>query len=142
MEQHCEIGASILTAQPKGIAAFLDSDDVFPHSDRPDNVDALRRMAATIILTHHERWDGSGYPNHLRGDDIPVCGQVVAVADVYDALRSARPYKQPFTVEQTVAQMQLGRGSHFAPHVFDAFANIVDSFEEIRARFTESEDLP
>jgi response regulator RpfG family c-di-GMP phosphodiesterase len=140
MESHCEIGASILTAQPKGFADFLDSTHFLPQLERADNADALRQMAATIILTHHEKWDGTGYPNELCGDDIPFSGQIVAVADVYDALRSSRPYKRAYSVEETLDQMGRGRGSHFSPRVFDAFSRIVNSFEEIRNRFTEHED--
>lgn len=136
MQQHCQIGASILTAQPKGMSRFLDLPRI-PGSAMSDNTDALRETAATIMLTHHEKWDGSGYPNALREDQIPVAGQIVAVADVYDALRSSRPYKKAFTVEETLSRMKDGRGSHFAPDVYDAFEKIVDTFEDVRARFAE-----
>lgn len=135
MQQHCEIGASILTAQPKGMARFLEDNSSTTGALMSDNTDALRETAATIMLTHHEKWDGTGYPRQLRGDDIPICGQIVSVADVYDALRSARPYKKALSVEETVCHMRAARGTHFAPHVYDAFETIVDSFENIRARF-------
>ena len=140
MEQHCEIGASILTAQPKGIAAFLGSSNLVSAVDRADNTDALRLMAATIILSHHEKWDGTGYPNQLRGDAIPICAQIVAVADVYDALRSSRPYKQAYSIAETLEQMKRGRGTHFSPRVYDAFSGIVGRFEDIRERFSDGED--
>ncbi len=135
MQQHCEIGASILTAQPKGMTRFLaDASGTFGAA-MPDSTDALRETAATIMLTHHEKWDGTGYPRGLRGDDIPLYGQIVAVADVYDALRSARPYKDAFSVEDTIERMHAARGTHFAPKVYDAFATVVDAFEDIRTRF-------
>ncbi len=137
MEKHCEIGASILKAQPKRIAAFLDECVDYADDGRSSDADTLREMAIRIILTHHEKFDGSGYPHRLKGDDIPVCGQIVAVADVYDALRSERPYKRAYTVEETLEHMRHGRGSHFAPEVYDAFMRIYGNFEDIRQRFTE-----
>lgn len=137
MEKHCEIGASILKAQPRRIAAFLDECADYADDGQSSEADTLREMAIRIILTHHEKFDGSGYPNKLKGDDIPVCGQIVAVADVYDALRSERPYKRAYTVEETLEHMRHGRGSHFAPEVYDAFMRISGNFEEIRQRFTE-----
>lgn len=137
MEKHCEIGASILKAQPKRIAAFLDDSADYANDGHTHDVDSLREMAIRIILTHHEKFDGSGYPNRIKGDDIPVCGQIVAVADVYDALRSERPYKRAYTVEETLEHMRHGRGSHFGPEVYDAFIRISGDFESIRQRFTE-----
>ncbi len=92
-------------------------------------------MAGTIIMSHHEKWDGTGYPKKLVGDEIPLCGQIVAVADVYDALRSVRPYKRAFDVEETMGIMREGRSSHFSPRVYDAFEQIVGEFENIRERF-------
>lgn len=136
MDQHCEIGASILMAQPKAIAAFLESADETGLQPLATEADKLREVATTIIMTHHEKWDGTGYPQGLKADEIPISGQICAVADVYDALRSERPYKKPYGVEKTMEQMRAGRGSHFSPHVFDVFESIADEFEEIRGRFT------
>jgi putative two-component system response regulator len=78
-------------------------------------------LAATISLSHHEKWDGSGYPLGLAGDDIPIAGRITALADVFDALSSKRPYKPAFPLEQCFAIIQEGRGSHFDPTVVDAF---------------------
>lgn len=136
MDQHCEIGASILMAQPKAIAAFLESADETGLQPPATEADKLREVATTIIMTHHEKWDGTGYPQGIKADEIPISGQICAVADVYDALRSERPYKKPYGVEKTMEQMRAGRGSHFSPHVFDIFESIADEFEEIRGRFT------
>ncbi|MGO9112466.1 MAG: HD domain-containing phosphohydrolase [Thermoguttaceae bacterium] len=78
-------------------------------------------MAAKIALTHHEKWDGTGYPVGLKGEDIPLVGRITAVADVFDALSSARPYKPAFELDRCFSIMQEGRGTHFDPKVLDAF---------------------
>jgi two-component system response regulator RpfG len=78
-------------------------------------------MGAIIALAHHERYDGSGYPNGLHGEDIPIVARVVAVADVFDALISERPYKHAWAVEQSIAYLRSERGKHFDPACVDAF---------------------
>ncbi len=136
MEQHCVIGQSIVLAQPKGVAAFLDSSDEEDTLVFAPEADALREKAASIIMTHHEKWDGSGYPGGLKGDDIPIAGQICAVADVYDALRSERPYKESYGVEETMERMRAECGTHFSPDILEVFETIADNFEEIRTRFS------
>jgi HD-GYP domain-containing protein (c-di-GMP phosphodiesterase class II) len=79
-------------------------------------------MGALIALGHHERYDGTGYPNGLVGDHIALCARIVAVADVYDALTSVRPYKAAWTSEQAFAYLDAQRGRHFDPHLVEAFA--------------------
>jgi len=79
------------------------------------------KVAEIIALTHHEKWDGSGYPNGLMGDDIPMVGRITAIADVFDALTSKRPYKTPFSIETAFDIIEEGRGTHFDPSVVDAF---------------------
>jgi HD domain len=79
------------------------------------------QMAAVIAATHHERWDGTGYPAGLAGEDIPLAGLVVAVADVFDALTHDRPYKSAWPVERAVAEIEAGAGSQFDPRVAAAF---------------------
>ena len=81
----------------------------------------LLSMASQIALTHHEWWDGSGYPLGLKGDDIPLPGRITAVADVFDALSSKRPYKPPIPRDQCFKIMAEERGTHFDPTVLDAF---------------------
>ena len=76
-------------------------------------------LGEVISLTHHEKWDGTGYPHGLAGTRIPMAGRIVAVADVFDALRSKRPYKPPLSLEQTLDIIQAGRGTHFDPQVAD-----------------------
>jgi putative two-component system response regulator len=78
-------------------------------------------LASSIALTHHEKWDGSGYPLGLAGDDIPIEGRMTAVADVFDALSSKRPYKAAFPHKKCFQIMEDGRGKHFDPRVLDAF---------------------
>ena len=78
-------------------------------------------VAARIAQTHHERWDGTGYPLGLAGEDIPLEGRIVAVADVFDALSSPRPYKPPFPREKCFKILEEGRGTHFDPRMLEAF---------------------
>jgi putative two-component system response regulator len=89
-----------------------------------DSSSPLVRTAEEIALTHHERWDGTGYPRGLAGKEIPLSGQIVAVADVFDALTHERPYKTAWTVESAVAEIASRRGSDLAPDVVDAFAEL------------------
>jgi HD-GYP domain-containing protein (c-di-GMP phosphodiesterase class II) len=88
------------------------------------------RMAETIALTHQERWDGSGYPRGLAGERIPLVGRICAVCDVFDALISERPYKHAWSVEEALAEMAAGSGSHFDPGIVGLF---LSRFEEFRA---------
>ncbi|MFC2105047.1 HD domain-containing phosphohydrolase [Candidatus Bipolaricaulota bacterium] len=87
----------------------------------------LLQTGEVIAMTHHERWDGSGYPNGLTGEDIPIMGRITSIADVFDALTSKRPYKEPFSVEKSVDIIKEGQGSHFDPAVVDAFMNQLDA---------------
>lgn len=85
----------------------------------------LIRLAEEIALTHHERWDGKGYPQGLAGRDIPLSGRIVAVADVFDALTHERPYKDAWSIERVVEELYAMRGSQFDPKVVNAFLKIV-----------------
>jgi putative two-component system response regulator len=85
---------------------------------------AMLKPAEEIALTHHERWDGSGYPHGLRGDEIPMCGRIVAVADVFDALTHARPYKRAWSVNDSLSEIHRLRDQQFAPSVIDAFMEL------------------
>ena len=105
------------------------------HRRYPGNANI--RMALDIVRSHHERWDGSGYPDGLRGQVIPLSARIVALADVYDALRSRRPYKEPWTQEETVVAIVDDSGSHFAPAVVEVFLAVVDDFAAIHDRLTE-----
>ncbi len=96
-------------------------------------------FAKSIALSHQEKWDGSGYPQGLAGDDIPIAARLMAVADVYDALISRRVYKQGMPHEKAVQIMIVGRGSHFDADMFDAFIDIQEEFRAIALRFVDSD---
>jgi putative two-component system response regulator len=97
----------------------------------------LVRISAEIILNHHERYDGHGYPNGVKGDDIPVGARLMSVADVYDALVSRRPYKEAYPHEVAVNEIFEGKGTQFDPDVVDAFMALESQFPEIYERFKE-----
>jgi len=120
MKQHTLIGAGILKQS--------DSEVI--------------RLAETIALSHHERWDGSGYPQGLAGEDIPLAGRIVAIADVFDALTSRRPYKEAFSLEKTFGIIREGLGRHFAPAVGDAFFSIRDRIVSIRETYQDRQESP
>ena len=111
IKQHCDIGESII----KQII------------DKTEN-DEFLLSAKRFAGYHHEKWDGSGYPRKLKGDEIPLEGRIMAVADVYDALVSERPYKKPFTHEQAVEIIKNDSGKHFDPMIVEAFLNVTDDF--------------
>jgi len=99
---------------------------------------AILDMAATIALSHHEKWDGSGYPRGVAGEAIPIEGRIVAIADVFDALTSDRVYRKAFAVEEAVEMMREERGKHFDPVLLDAFMEVLgssgpDAREQVRA---------
>lgn len=99
----------------------------------------MLQAAAQIALAHHEKYDGSGYPNGLLGDDIPIFARICAVGDVFDALTSERPYKKAWEDERAIALLREGSGSHFDPACVDAFLADWDAVMEIRNRFTDDE---
>lgn len=101
---------------------------------------SLLMLAARIAQTHHERWDGKGYPLGLLGDDIPLEGRIVAVADVFDALSSKRPYKDPFPREKCFDILREGRGTQFDPAVIDAFFDCSEEIVEIQLLLMDEED--
>lgn len=98
------------------------------------------RFAREITYSHQEKWDGSGYPENLVGDAIPVSARLMAIADVYDALISRRIYKPAFSHEESISLMRKGRASHFDPDILDVFLQIADQFHQIALRFRESEE--
>ncbi|MBK1648853.1 response regulator [Rhabdochromatium marinum] len=100
---------------------------------------AFLTTAKEIAYGHQEKWDGSGYPEGLAGDAIPLSARLMAVADVYDALISRRVYKESMSHEQAVSIMQEGRGSHFDPDITDAFLELQEDFRAIAARYADSD---
>jgi putative two-component system response regulator len=97
----------------------------------------LMEMARSIALSHHEKWDGSGYPNGLAGESIPLAGRIVAVCDVFDALTSVRPYKHAWSVEDSIAYIGLHSGRHFDPALAQSFQEILPDILAIRERYAE-----
>jgi len=95
-------------------------------------------MAKDIALYHQEKWDGSGYPEGLAGDDIPIPARLMALADVYDALISRRVYKEPIPHEEALKIIREGRGHHFDPDVADAFLAAADEFQSVARRYSDT----
>ncbi len=119
MESHTLIGSRILSNSPS----------------------ELMQLGEIVALTHHERWDGAGYPRGLRGEQIPLAGRICAVADVFDAMTTLRPYRPAIPVEEVLTAMKRGRGLHFDPALLDLFfANLVEVYE-VRERLNEDAAL-
>ncbi|MBI3283371.1 MAG: two-component system response regulator [Burkholderiales bacterium] len=116
MKKHVEIGVDILSG-----------DDESP----------LLQWAKIIALTHHERWDGSGYPQGLKGEAIPLIGRIVTIADVFDALTSKRPYKEAWSSAAAVRYLQAESGKQFDPQLIQNFLAILPEIEKIRTRYSE-----
>lgn len=100
----------------------------------------MLQLAAEIAYAHHERYDGKGYPQGLVGEEIPLVGRIVAVADVFDALTSTRPYKKAWTMQDAQQYLTDNRGTHFDPKCVDALLNSWDKVEEISRRFQDHND--
>lgn len=115
MRSHAQIGADIIGEHPSG----------------------LLQMARSIALTHHEKWDGTGYPNGLKGEDIPLTGRIVAIADVFDALTSVRPYKAAWSVEEALELLRRESGKHFDPQLVELFLGCMPEVLAIKARWAE-----
>ncbi|HEY9080620.1 HD domain-containing phosphohydrolase [Magnetovibrio sp.] len=104
-------------------------------AERELGSNSFMRYAREIAATHHEKWDGSGYPNGLKGDAIPISGRLMAVADVYDALISKRVYKPAFSHDKAMGIIREGRGSHFDPDIIDALDAVETEFKDIADKF-------
>ncbi|MGR0278987.1 HD domain-containing phosphohydrolase [Marinomonas dokdonensis] len=98
---------------------------------------SLLKLARVIALTHHEKWDGSGYPNGLKGAEIPIEGRIVAIADVFDALTSERPYKRAWTVEEAVNLMKEQSGKHFDPDLVTVFEDCLSEILLVKAKWQD-----
>ncbi|HEX8601663.1 MAG TPA: HD domain-containing phosphohydrolase [Pseudoduganella sp.] len=116
MKTHATIGADIIGEHPHG----------------------MLKLARNIALSHHEKWDGSGYPAGLAGAAIPVEGRICAIADVFDALTSERPYKKAWPVQDAVELLQKQRGAHFDPHLVDLFVGLLPAICAIKEKWAET----
>jgi len=101
----------------------------------------ILQLAQQIAISHHEKWNGRGYPQGHAGEKIPLAGRIVGLADVFDALTSKRPYKVPYPVEVAVNIIQKERGEHFDPDVADAFLGNIDEFVKIKEEVSSAEDV-
>lgn len=137
MRRHTQIGAAILSREPGAFEALLSSSGGLRSLVEPRPENPVLAMAADIAMAHHERWDGDGYPRGLAGNDIPLAARICAVADVYDALGSVRPYKPAYPEEQVLAIMADGRGSQFDPEVYHAFGDCLPELQALRRRFVD-----
>ena len=102
-----------------------------------DNNSKFFKIAREIALSHHERWDGNGYPRKLKGKSIPLVGRICGLCDVFDALTTKRPYKEAWTLEQTLTIIADGRGQHFDPDLVQCFFKILPQIKEIRKKFAD-----
>jgi putative two-component system response regulator len=121
MRKHCGFGKQIFESLTESEWSVFRRHAELGERILGDCTSPVLEMAAKIALTHHERWDGCGYPIGLAGDDIPLVGRITAVADVFDALSTKRPYKPAFPIDKCFAILEEGRGTHFDPRVLDAF---------------------
>ena len=133
MKTHPSIGAAAIEKAMKESLAAADE----AMAAQASGAFAFLQTARDIALTHHEKWDGSGYPQGLQGDAIPVSGRLMALADVFDALICRRVYKEAMPIEQATEIIVAGRGKHFDPDVVDAFLACRDEFLEIAHRFRD-----
>ena len=132
MKQHCDLGCRIMKPMAdEELAMVRNTSSVLQLVNELES--PLLNMASVICRTHHEKWNGQGYPNGLVGDQIPIEGRITCVADVYDALCSDRPYKAAFPIEKSLEIMLNDRGIRFDPQVLDAFLERIADIEAIRA---------
>lgn len=115
MKKHAEYGAEIIGEHPS----------------------PLLQLAKEVAITHHEKWDGSGYPNGLSGEDIPLSARIIAIADVFDALTSERPYKKAWPEEKAITLLQSEAGSHFDPQLVPLFIECLPRVREIQAKYQD-----
>lgn len=140
IERHTLIGEEILLRPPRAVESLSKTYmSAYPHDDTPSK---LIVMAAQIARHHHEKWDGSGYPDRLVGAEIPVEARVVALADVYDALLSRRPYKEPMSKSEALAVVRAESGRHFDPQVVESLFDADAGVEEIYKLLGETSKLP
>ncbi len=136
MQTHCMIGAGIFipyTDTVKCMAKKREYLRIIENEKSP-----LIRMSALIALTHHEKWDGTGYPMGLTNDEIPIEGRIVAVADVFDALNTKRPYKEAYSIEQSWYMVKKLSRNHFDPQIVEEIFNLIEVMTEIQETYRET----
>lgn len=139
IKKHAGYGKQIIECMPDGEWQNLQHHTKLGGQLLDVKTEPIMRMASRIALTHHEWWNGAGYPLGLAGEDIPIEGRITAIADVYDALSSARPYKKPFPREQCFEMLEENRGTQFDSRVLDAFFARADDIIDIQIRYADLE---
>ena len=139
IKKHASYGKQIIECMPEGEWQNLKHHTKLGGQLLDVKSEPIMRMASRIALTHHEWWNGEGYPLGLAGEDIPIEGRITAVADVYDALSSARPYKKPFPREKCFEMLEEKRGTQFDSRVLDAFFASADDIIDIQIRYADLE---
>ena len=142
MERHTFIGEDILRQTPKAVAQLESLDGLVSLSPTNDNPSPLLGMACTVARHHHEKWDGSGYPDGLAGGAIPMEARIVALADVYDALISERPYKKPMPRDKALSVVEEESGRHFDPDLVQVFVARVAKVDETHDRLAAARSAP
>ena len=137
MQSHCAIGSAILQENAKSETYRLTRLYGNASFTRSRAQISLLKMASNIAMSHHEKWDGSGYPQGLAGEDIPLEARIAALADVYDALRSERPYKPAFPEDKTLRIIKEEVNGHFDPSILAAFWKVSDAIRYIREEFSD-----
>ncbi len=135
MQRHCSFGSRIIRDDDPVANSVQKTESDGPKTHKLRS--PLMQMAAIVAETHHERWDGTGYPRGLKGDEIPLEGRITAVADVFDALSTARPYKKAMPLDQCFTILSENRGSHFDPMVLDAFFRCKSEILRTHAEYSD-----
>ena len=139
IRKHCEMGLNVIQQISQEEFQSIRRHAQFGASILDSSDSPLLSMAAQIAMTHHEKWDGTGYPFGIAGEEIPIEGRIVAVADVFDALSTSRPYKAAFPLEKCLSILAEGRGRHFDPQVVDAFFAHRDEFVSIMLHYADNQ---
>ncbi|MDA7492785.1 response regulator [bacterium] len=139
IQEHCNIGRRIINPLSHEESIRLKTHTSVGLQIMGSTNSPVLRLAAVIAATHHEKWDGSGYPKGLAGNAIPIEGRIVAVADVFDALSSARPYKEAFPIDRCLKILIDSRGKHFDPRVLDAFLRRKEEAIRVREDYVDFE---
>ncbi|MGB1927159.1 MAG: HD-GYP domain-containing protein, partial [Rubripirellula sp.] len=134
---HCGIGSEIMNPHADDIDPTVREHATIGSKILGSTRSPLLKLAAIIAGSHHEKWDGSGYPHGLSGEEIPIEGRIVAVADVFDALSSSRPYKEAFPISKCIEILEQGRGKHFDPAVLDAFQRKQDEIIAVQQEYVD-----
>lgn len=134
MQQHCSFGRNIIEQLPDRRlstgTASIEGNVASP----------ILRLAASVAYSHHEKWDGTGYPLGLKGAQIPIEGRITAISDVFDALSTKRPYKSAFDIQKCYSILEEGRGTHFDPEVLDAFFSAIDQIMDVHEHYADQSD--